>query len=435
MGTFTLYLLKSVIWLTGFALIYFLFLRNERFFRLKRYYLIAGIVISFIFPLFGFHYQVEMAPPEMISQEIISPGAANLSAFQPVLNDKPFDARNIFLFVYLSGIIFLASRTVMNTGALLKTINRTRINYHDQMKLVRTPEFTESFSFFNYVFINTSADEKEQDVIIGHELVHVNQKHWIDLLLVELLRWLQWINPVVWIYSRFIKQNHEYIADEMALQKTADPAVYKAVLVNQLFDSGVISLSNSFKYSLNKKRFDMMKTIVTSPYRKMKILLVLPLFAIVFYAFATPEYSYISDSKKITEDSLAQGSLQKEAKGVVVNEAGKPLSGVNVIVTNSAMSVITDGNGKFAILRVPQGSSLIFSYQGYKTYVLPPLITSNTSLYVKLVIDPDYKGKIEVRSSDGSQVKALIVVDGVISGRAIDAIDPNSTSINECPER
>jgi TonB family protein len=36
----------------------------------------------------------------------------------------------------------------------------------------------------------------------------------------------------------------------------------------------------------------MMKKIISSPYRKFKVLLVLPIFAIVFYAFATPEYHY-----------------------------------------------------------------------------------------------------------------------------------------------
>ncbi len=172
-------------------------------------------------------------------------------------------------------------------------------------------------------------DEKEQDVIIKHELIHVNQRHWLDLLLVELLRMVQWINPFVWIYARFIKQNHEYIADEAVLQYTDDPSAYKAVLVNQLFYSRVINLSNSFNYSLNKKRFDMMKKIVTSPYRRMKILIVLPLFAIVFYAFATPKFIYISDSEAMMRTSLTPEIMQKEARGVVVKEDGKPFPGVN----------------------------------------------------------------------------------------------------------
>ena len=46
METFGLYLLKSSVWLTGFALVYFLFLQDERFFFIKRYYLITGIAAS-----------------------------------------------------------------------------------------------------------------------------------------------------------------------------------------------------------------------------------------------------------------------------------------------------------------------------------------------------------------------------------------------------
>jgi len=54
-------------------------------------------------------------------------------------------------------------------------------------------------------------------------------------------------------YARLIRQNHEYLADEMALQHTSNPAIYQATLLNQLFGAPVISLANSFNYSLNKK--------------------------------------------------------------------------------------------------------------------------------------------------------------------------------------
>jgi hypothetical protein len=43
MEAYGLYLIKSIAWLTGFTVIYFVFLRSERFFALKRYYLIAGM--------------------------------------------------------------------------------------------------------------------------------------------------------------------------------------------------------------------------------------------------------------------------------------------------------------------------------------------------------------------------------------------------------
>jgi TonB family protein len=434
MEAFALYLLKSVIWLTGFALVYFLFLRNERFFSLKRYYLVAGILISLIFPLFTFHYQVDMPAPAGNFPDLIPSKTEITPSVQTVLSDKQFDFRYILLFVYFSGILFFVFRAVKNSSLLLKTINKTKVNGLKPVKIVRTSDFSSSFSFFNYVFINPSVDGKELDVIMNHELVHVNQKHWLDLLLVELLRMIQWINPFAWIYSGFIRQNHEYIADEMALKQTPDPAVYKAVLVNQLFGSKVFSLSNSFNYSLNKKRFDMMKKIIISPYRKMRLLLVLPVFAFVFYAFARPEYHYVTPSGSQMNPALTSESIQKEAKGVVVNEQGTPLQGVTIVVAKSLAGVITDAKGRFAISRIPDGSSLIFSCKGYKTYTLPPLIASNSALYVKLVKDPDYREQAEVRiiNTDGSEAKPLVVVDGTINEKQdLKEINPNTIlSIN-----
>jgi len=341
MEAFALYLLKSVIWITGFTLIYFLFLRNERYFRLKRYFLVAGILISFIFPLFTFHYQVEIAAPGIDYQGIIPSDSGTMTVVQEIVQNKDFDSRYLLLTLYLSGVLFLVFKAIRNTGILLKTIKKTKIDYRSRAKLVRSTEFKSSFSFFNYVFINPVVDEKELDFIMNHELVHVNQKHWVDLLLVELLRLVQWMNPFVWIYTRLIKQNHEYIADEMVVQQMANPAVYKAVLVNQLFGTQVISLSNSFNYSLNKQRFDMMKKIVTSPYRKMKVFLVLPVIAIIFYAFATPEYNYSSTVDKT----------------------------INI---------------------VPAETTVIDSDQDQQ------------------------KSAVKIRNSDGSQIKPLIVLDGVI---------------------
>lgn len=60
------YLLKSAIWITGFGLIYAVFLQNERFFRLNRIYLVAGILSSIILPFLTVRYVV--AVPEIQTQ-------------------------------------------------------------------------------------------------------------------------------------------------------------------------------------------------------------------------------------------------------------------------------------------------------------------------------------------------------------------------------
>ena len=118
MEAFALYLLKSVIWLTGFTIIYFLFLRNERYFRLKRYYLVAGILVSFIFPLFTFHYQVEIPATELTYQGIVPSDSGTGSAGQRNIENKSFDINYIFLLLYLAGIFFFALKSVRNTNML-----------------------------------------------------------------------------------------------------------------------------------------------------------------------------------------------------------------------------------------------------------------------------------------------------------------------------
>ncbi len=423
METFAIYLLKSVIWLTGFALVYFLFLRNERFFLLKRYYLVSGILISFLFPLFSIHYQVVLPSPDVTPADFIPAGNTTINTGLQASPDKPFDYKLILLVLYLTGILFFAFRLIWHIRSLYKTINKANINNRHQVKLIRASEFPTSFSFFNYVFINPSVSETEVKEIINHELVHVHQKHWFDLLLVELLCLLQWLNPFVWIYTRFIRLNHEYLADEVALQRTSNPAIYKAALVNQLFSSPVFSLSNSFNYSLNKKRFDMMKKIITSPYRKMKMLFVLPVFAIVFYAFATPEYNYTAPSDNAITIDQASPIVAKVVKGGVLQEDGSPLPGVTIVVSGTpGWGILTDVGGKFAISGITEDANLVFSCKGYKTQILKPDFSSEMS--VKMLKDPDYQEQIKIRSSDGSLVKPLIIVDGVVSEKGIEGIDP-----------
>src|SRR5665647_2112597 len=58
MESLGLYLLKSVVWLTGFTLVFLMVLRNERYFRLNRIYLLSGIVASIVFPFYTWHYAV-----------------------------------------------------------------------------------------------------------------------------------------------------------------------------------------------------------------------------------------------------------------------------------------------------------------------------------------------------------------------------------------
>ena len=371
MGAFGLYLVKSVIWISGFALVYLLFLRNERFFNLNRFFLLTGILFSFLMPLFVIHYTVVLPLPAVSQAEMeVTDSIENMNGI------ASFDTSSLLILLYLTGIILVGFVMTRQSRIVISSVKKASIIRSSPVKLIRTADYTDSFSFFSFVFINPSVTDVEMEEILNHEMVHVRQKHWIDLVLAGVLCMLQWFNPVVWIYARLIRQNHEYIADEEALQRTSDPAVYRATLLNQIAGFQVVSLANSFNNSLNKKRFEMMKNIITSPYRKMKVLLILPVFAIIFYAFAKPEYRYESGNNTGNgQPAIIQG---RSVKGTIIqSENGKPLEKAVVVVTGTSSGTTTDEKGRFTISNIPEGGALAVSYVGYKSKVIKPVFTSD----------------------------------------------------------
>ena len=375
MEAFAVYLLKSVIWLVGFALIFILFLRNERFFVLNRIYLLAGIITSFIFPLISIHYTVVLPVVGNIQIE-----NAVVSEIQNPDKSLIPDLKLILSVLYVLGVAFVLTLIIRQGRSVFRAIKKSEIISFHPAKLIKTPEYTSAFSFFSYVFVNPSVTDVETKEIMIHELVHIRQKHWFDLLLVELLCMMQWFNPLVWIYIRFIRQNHEYLADEVALQQTSDPAVYRAVLLNQIVGAPVVNLANSFNYSPNKKRFNMMKNIISSPYRKMKLLFILPVFAIVLYAFAKPDYKYKYADDNSGNNASGTSLQQKSVKGTIVQNDGTPLPGATILVKGTTLGTSADATGSFKIDNVPDNGLIVVSFMGFKSQVVKPVFTSEMAI-------------------------------------------------------
>ncbi len=125
-------------------------------------------------------------------------------------------------------------------------------------------------------------------------------------------------------------------------------------------------------------------------FRKLKLLFLLPGLVLVFCAFRSPEYLHAETSTPEKEVESLASALQKQAGGMVVDEEGNPLQGVRVLVSKSTIFSTTDAKGRFSISWIPDGSSLIFSCQGYKTFTMLPLIVTNTGIRVRMIKDPGF---------------------------------------------
>jgi TonB family protein len=364
---------------------------------------------SFLFPLISIHYTVVLPVVNTIQIENAVAGEIQSSSGSII----PY-LKLTLMVLYLSGVLFVLNILLRQGRSVLRAIKRSEIIKIHPAKLIRTTDYTSAFSFFSFVFVNPSITDVETKEIMNHELVHIRQKHWFDLLLVQLLCMMQWFNPLVWIYIRFIRQNHEYLADEVALQLTSDPAVYRAVLLNQIVGTPVVSLVNSFNYSPNKKRFNMMKNIISSPYRKMKILLVLPVFAIVLYAFAKPDYKYKYADQSSGNISSGTFLQQKSVKGTVVQQDGESLPGANIVIQGTTMGTAADAKGYFKLDNVPDDGLLVVSFVGFKSRVLKPVF--NSEMTINMTRDTiKYNGP-----------PPLVVIDGTITDIEVDKIDPET---------
>ncbi|MDF1560302.1 MAG: TonB family protein [Bacteroidales bacterium] len=377
---------------------------------LKRIYLLSGVVLSLLLPLVTLHYRVELPAPLMQETQVMTAVLSSPTAAEIVEETDPL---KWFMIFYAAGILFMLGRTMQYLFTVYRVVRSRPAHREGEALLIRSEKYTSAFSFFNYVFINPSVSEREAREILNHELVHLKQKHWFDLLLVEMMSLIQWMNPFVWIYSGLVRQNHENLADEEALQSTSDPAGYRAALLNQVFNTRLISLSNSFNFSFYTNRFEMMKKNTSSPYRKLKLLLVLPLMVGMLFAFTSPRYVYAkaTSTSELTNSQPAP-LIQNTVRGVVYREDGTLFQGVSVAVSGTTIMTITGTDGRFEFRSIPENVILLFTHKGYKYLPLKPQFANEMS--VKMIPDPDYVDPASIRPDPGRKMP-VVVVNGVIT--------------------
>ena len=109
-----------------------------------------------------------------------------------------------------------------------------------------------------------------------------------------------------------------------------------------------------------------MKQTISSPIRKLKLLLVLPLIAGVFYVFAAPKYHFVKAENNSGKIEVAVPQNTKTVKGKVSDENGKPLKNATVIISGATIGTITDNDGNF-MLKVTDDSPIVISYVGFET--------------------------------------------------------------------
>ncbi|UWX55414.1 hypothetical protein NYZ99_02365 [Maribacter litopenaei] len=156
----------------------------------------------------------------------------------------------------------------------LRTIGSMR--YFPDHTRILIPKSHIAFSFFTSIFLGESINSKEIESIVKHELVHIRQRHTLDLLFFEGMRILSWFNPLVYMYQNRLTELHEYIADAQVPKQ--DRQSHCEMLLSQSFEVQNISFINPFyKSSLIKKRIVMLQKSKSKKIWQLKYLLLVPI--------------------------------------------------------------------------------------------------------------------------------------------------------------
>ena len=429
----TVYILKSSAGLIFLFGLYWFLLRKEKLFVFNRYFLILSIAFSLVFPFISIPVNLRSSLAEDAIPAIELPGigtsAENVqrdagSQISMTKSNPGISLPAILIILYGSGVLIFLVRFLNNIHSLRRKDILCPKLYYKGYAVILSDEKINPCCFLNKIYLNRDdyLSGKIDPDLLDHEIQHVVQSHTYDIMFLEIVKLFYWFNPVHILYSRAIRINHEYLADNEVIREKTNIKDYSEKLLNYISGKINITFTSASDHSFTKNRLAMMMKSGSgkTAYRS-RIAASVCLGTLVFLSLSFKE---INEPVDHSTESLTAGSMQNMVWGTVTTLDGTPIFGASVKTTlsnNQPVESITSYDGRFNIEDVLSGASLSIGYRGFKTETVGPDFSSG--LNIKLSRDPDFKGiamltfvqTVKFKEQDFTPANALVVIDGKVS--------------------
>lgn len=325
------FLIKSTLSLVVLLAVYHLALEKEKMHQFNRFYLLFSMLFSFAIPFITIEVIQEVAQHEA-TQNTISMEGSSVNVLEESTNYWLIAAWSLYGLVTLT----LLFRFILNVSKLnAKTKSNPTIDYK-KAKLVLLQEETLPYTFLNSIFINKTDyhHRKIEAELFTHELIHVSQKHTLDILFIETLKVIFWFNPIFVFYKKAIQLNHEFLADEKVVKSHNNIPFYQNLLLSKANANPTYYLASNLNYSVTKKRLIMMtKTTSTSRTVLKKLVLIPVLTGLTFL---------------VCVETVAQEKTPSTPKKTIQSESSKDkrrdtyYAGVQIIVKDPNKKILID---------------------------------------------------------------------------------------------
>ncbi|MEO5892310.1 MAG: M56 family metallopeptidase [Ferruginibacter sp.] len=326
------YAVKISLCLAIISLFYYLLLRQMTWYTWNRFFLLAFSIFSFIAPFINFNRlivpgQIDFIPIVSFVQDLSNKIPAN-----QIANSVGFHYWNYLAALYIFICLLLFVRLIIQLLSIQRIKVAANLTLNDKVAIYHLPKPILPFSFLNCIFINKhSYSDTELQKIIDHEVVHVRQKHTIDVLITEMICIINWFNPFAWLIKKAIRENLEFIADDAVIQRGVERKNYQYLMLKV---TGMVpfSIVNSFTLTSLKSRIRMMNKSKTGRLHLLKFVLIIPLATLLLLAFTiNPEvYTTAAEANKtITKtyflSALTYSIPDKKVEAAVIKDSKKCL--------------------------------------------------------------------------------------------------------------
>jgi TonB family protein len=281
MNALLIYMIKVAVYLAGFYLVYRFLLSRDTMYGRNRSFILLSVISALILPFAAIETAKQINIPvfSRVLSDIFITDASNKSS-SPILGLTGISGYQLLFLIYLTGVIFSGLKLIIDFAELFILIGHQKTRGSSIIKFHGLN--TAGFSAFGHIFVSEKLTSEEADEIIRHEQNHLNHHHSADIVVMEIVRAFQWFNPFIHLFTRSLRAVHEYQADKECITTGISVNNYQKLLFNQVFKSKVFTITNSFSNpSLIKKRMIMMTKKRSRALANLKLLMVLPVIAVV----------------------------------------------------------------------------------------------------------------------------------------------------------
>ncbi|UQB70192.1 M56 family metallopeptidase [Epilithonimonas zeae] len=280
---------------------YLLFLKDKTFHHYNRFYLLFLVIISLVLPL------VKVSYFTIETNKNLYLLLSGFNQKQPQTTNYDITIYSVFYTVIGVVSIILLIRLILGILKINSIKNQFPNETIEGIKFYQTNLNNAPFSFFRNLFWKKSIEINSPvgQQILKHEMVHIEQKHSWDKLLMQLVKSIFWFNPVFYFINKEINLIHEYLADNKAVKKS-DTKAFAQMLLESHFSGSVLPVTSPFLSSNLKKRLTMITKNQTK-YSYARKLFALPiLFFMVFAYMVNAKNKEIKETNKAIEIAVQQ---------------------------------------------------------------------------------------------------------------------------------